>query len=121
MHCRNGFSTYHNSGSWIVEQGLIHLLRYIRDNSTLGLKHYEEMDDSPVTDLLRQTRIKNVNHLIAFSGYSWHDFQTLEEVQEHTLYFIKVGQLIMAHMFQDHFPNPVQRVSTMQHALQEWL
>ena len=45
----------------------------------------------------------------------------LEEVQEHTLFYIKVGQLTMAHMFQDQLLNPVQKVSTMQHALQEWL
>ena len=30
--------------------------------------------------------------------------QTLAEVQEHILSFIKVGQLTMAHMFQDQFP-----------------
>ena len=47
--------------------------------------------------------------------------QTLEEVQEHTLVSIKVGQLTMAHMFQDQLLNEVQKVSTMQHALQEWL
>ena len=47
--------------------------------------------------------------------------QTLEEVQEHTLFSIKVGQFTMAHMFQDQLLNPVQKVSTMQHALQEWL
>ena len=48
-------------------------------------------------------------------------FQTLEEVQENTLFSIKVGQLTMAHMLQDQFLNPVHKVSTMQHALQEWL
>ena len=48
-------------------------------------------------------------------------FQTLEEVQEHILFSIKVGQLNMAHMFQDQLINPVQKVSTMLHALQEWL
>ena len=48
-------------------------------------------------------------------------FQTLEEVQEHTLFFIKVGQFTMAHMFQDQLLNTVQKVSTIQHALQECL
>ena len=47
--------------------------------------------------------------------------QTLEEVQEHILFSIKVGQLSMAHMFQDQLYNPVLKVSTMQHVLQEWL
>ena len=47
--------------------------------------------------------------------------QKLEEVQEHKSFSIKVGQLTMAHMFQDQLLNPVQKVSTMQHALQEWI
>ena len=47
--------------------------------------------------------------------------QTLLEVQEHTLYFIKMGQFTMLHMFQYLLLNQVQKVSTMQHALQEWL
>ena len=28
---------------------LVHLLRYIRDNKTLGLKYYADMNDAPVT------------------------------------------------------------------------
>ena len=39
-------------------EGLVHLLRYIRDNKTLGLKHYAGLNDAPVTDLLRQANIK---------------------------------------------------------------
>ena len=102
-------------------EGLIHLLRYIRDNKTLGLKYYADMNDAPVTDLLRQASIKTENHLMAFSDPSWKFFQTLEEVQENTLSFIKVGQLAMAHMFQGQFLNQMQKVSTMQHAMQEWI
>ena len=32
-------------------EGLIHLLRYIRYNKTLGLKYYADMNDAPVTDI----------------------------------------------------------------------
>ena len=32
-------------------EGLIHLLRYIRDNKTLGLKYHVDLNDEPVTDL----------------------------------------------------------------------
>ena len=46
---------------------------------------------------------------------------TLAEVQERTLYFIKVRQLTMAHMFQDHLLNQVQKLSTIHNELQEWL
>ena len=38
-------------------EGLVHLLRYIRDNKTLGLKYYTDMKDTPVSDLLRQDSI----------------------------------------------------------------
>ena len=37
---------------------LIHLLVYIRDNKTLGLKLYADLNDAPVTDILRQANIK---------------------------------------------------------------
>ena len=35
-------------------EGLIKNLRYTRDNKTLGLKYYADLNDAPVTDLLRQ-------------------------------------------------------------------
>ena len=55
-------------------EGLVHLLRYIRYNKTLGLKYYADMNDAPVTDLLRQASIKSENCLMAFSDSSWKYF-----------------------------------------------
>ena len=55
-------------------EGLVHLLRYIRGNKTLGLKYYADMNDAPVTDLLRQASIKTDNNLMDFSDYSWKYF-----------------------------------------------
>ena len=52
-------------------EGLVHLLRYIRDNKTLGLKYYASMKDAHLSDLLRQASIKNENQLMDFSDYSW--------------------------------------------------
>ena len=37
---------------------LVHIFRYIRYNKTLGLKYYADMNDAPVSDMLRQTSIK---------------------------------------------------------------
>ena len=34
-------------------EGFVHLLRYIRDNKTLGLKYYAYMNAAPVSNLLR--------------------------------------------------------------------
>ena len=49
------------------------MLRYIRDNKTLGLNYYAGLNDATVTDLLRQFNIKTKNHLMAFSDSSWQD------------------------------------------------
>ena len=46
---------------------------------------------------------------------------TLAELQDDTLYFINMSQLTMAHMFQDQFFNKVQKASTMQNLLKEWI
>ena len=54
-------------------EGLVHLLRYIRDNKTLGLKYYADLNDAPVTDLLRQANIKTKKRLMTFSDSSWQD------------------------------------------------
>ena len=55
-------------------EGLVHLLRYIRDNNTLGLEYYANINDAPVSDLLRQASIKNENLLMDFSDSSWQDY-----------------------------------------------
>ena len=53
---------------------LAHILIYIRDNKTLGLKYYADMNDETLTDLLRQDSIKTENHLMDFSDSSWQYF-----------------------------------------------
>ena len=102
-------------------EGLVHLLRYIRENKTLGLKYYADLNGAPVTDLLRQANIKTKNHLMAFSDSSWQDFPDIGRSTGGYIIFYQVGKFTMSHMFQDQLHNPVQKVSTMQHALQEWL
>ena len=54
-------------------EGLVNLLRYIRDNKTLVLKYYADLNYAPVTGLLRQANIKTKNHLMAFPDSSWQD------------------------------------------------
>ena len=47
-------------------EGLVNLMIYIRENKNLGLKYYADLNDAPVTDLLRQDNIKTKNHLMDF-------------------------------------------------------
>ena len=102
-------------------EGLVHLLRYIRENETLGLNYYVDMNDALVSDLLRQAIIKNENQLIDFSDSSWRYFPDTGRSIGSYIIFIKVGQLTMAKMLQEHLLNKVWKASTIHHALQEWL
>ena len=68
VHKLEMFSANHGKVDF---EGLIHLVRYIRDNNTLGLKYYAVLNDAPVTDILRKSNIKTNNHLMAFSYSSW--------------------------------------------------
>ena len=52
-------------------EGLVNVLRYIRDNKTLVLNYYSDINDALVSELLRQAIIKNDNQLVDFSDYSW--------------------------------------------------
>ena len=73
--------------------GLIHLLRYIRDNKTLGLKYYAGLNDAPVTDLFRQANIKTKNHLMAFSDSSWQDFPDTGRITVSYIIFYQGGPI----------------------------
>ena len=42
-------------------EGFLHILRYIRENKTLGSKYYSDINDAPVYDLLRQDSINTDN------------------------------------------------------------
>ena len=85
------------------------------------MKYYADKNYAPVSDLLIQASIKTENQLMAFFDLVGKIFQTLAEVQDHTLYFIKVVQLTMEHLFHYHLMNQVKKVSTIYHALQEWI
>ena len=39
----------------------------------MGLKYDADLNDAPVTDILRQANIKTKNYLMAFSVSSWQD------------------------------------------------
>ena len=47
-------------------EGLVQLLKYIRDNKNLRLKYYAKREDAPLSDLLRQIIVDNENQLMVF-------------------------------------------------------
>ena len=54
--------------------GLVHILSYIRDNKTLGLKYYDDINDAHLSDLSRQASIDIENQLMDLYDSSWKDF-----------------------------------------------
>ena len=52
-------------------EGLVQLLRYISDKKNLGLKYYSNIEDAPLSNLLRQASIKTENQLMVFYGSIW--------------------------------------------------
>ena len=64
-------------------EGLVHLLRYIRDNKTLVLKYYADLNDAPVTDLLRKPILRPRTTWWIFLILVGRIVHKLEEVQEH--------------------------------------
>ena len=95
-----------NTGKVHLE-GLIHLLRYIRDNNTLGLKYYADLNDAPVTDILRQANINTKNHLMAFSDSSWQDCPDTGRSTGAYIIFYRGGPID----YDTHVPGPVAQSS----------
>ena len=48
-------------------EGLIHLLGYIKDNKTLGLKYYADINDSPVTDVFVENQLLSIFYIFKLS------------------------------------------------------
>ena len=88
-------------------EGLVHLLRYIRENNTLGLKYYADMKDAPLYDLLRQARIKTDNQFMDFSDSIWKDCPYTGRSIGTYIIFYQGGK--MDHV--THVPGPVTQQS----------
>ena len=83
------------------------MLRYIRDNNTLVLKYYADLNDVPVTDLLSQANIKTNNHLMDFSDSSWQDCPDTGRSTGAYIIFYQGGPIYHG----THVPGPVAQSS----------
>ena len=118
--CSTQVSKFSGNTGKVHFEGLIHLLRYIRDNKNLGLKYYAYLNDAPVTDLLRQANIKTNNHLMGFSDSSWQYFPDTGISKGAYIIFYQGGPIDHDTHVTGPVAHPVHKVSKMQHALQEW-
>ena len=88
-------------------EGLVHLLRYIRYNKTLGLKYYVDMNDAALSDLFRQASITTEYQLMTFSDYSWQYFPDTGRSTGAYIIFYQCGPI--DHV--THVPGPVSQSS----------
>ena len=51
-------------------EGLVHLLRHIRDNIDFGMRYYARIENAPLSDLLIQTSINTENQFMMFNDSS---------------------------------------------------
>ena len=105
VHKLSKFSS--NPGKENFER-LVHLLRYIRYNKTLGFNYYADMNVVPVSYLLIQAIIKTDNQLMVFSYSIWQ-------------YCPEIGRIIRAYIIfyqgvpinhGTHVPGPVAQSSS---------
>ena len=71
----------------------------------MGLKYYANMNDAPVSDLLRQAVIKTENHLMAFSDSSWQDCSDTGRSKVSYVIFYQGGPIDHS----THVPGPVSQ------------
>ena len=67
--------TFSSNPSKVNFDAMVHLLRYIRDNNTLGLKYSADMNNAPLSNLFRQASINTENQFLYSSDSSWQDCQ----------------------------------------------
>ena len=72
-------------------EGLVHILRYVRENKTLGLKYYAGMNYATVSDLLIQAIIKTYNQLMDLYDSSWKYFPDTVRNTGAYIIFYQVG------------------------------
>ena len=85
------------------------------------LNYYANINNAPVSDLLRQAIIKTENQLVAFSDSSWQDCPDTGRSIGAYIIFYKGGPIDHGAHVPGTFSNQVQKVNTIQHALQEWI
>ena len=74
-------------------KSLVHLLWYISDNKTFGLKYDTNTIYAPLSDMLRQATIETENQLMAFYNSSCQDCPDTGRITGAYIIFYQVGTL----------------------------
>ena len=67
------FAKFSSIPGKLHSEGLVHSLRYIRDNKNLGLRYYSKIEDAPLSDLLGQNIVTTKNQLMVLYDSRWKE------------------------------------------------
>ena len=73
----------------------------------MDLKYFEDLNDAPLSNLLRQASIKTENQLMDFSDSSWRNFPDTERSKGAYIIFYQGGPIDHG----THVPGPVSQSS----------
>ena len=102
-------------------EGLVQLLRYIRDNKNLGLKYYSKIEGAPLSDLLIHASINTDIQLMVLPDSICKNFPYNRIIIEEKNAFFKVELSMISHMLHIQLNNIVLQVIINKHALKEWI
>ena len=71
----NKLAKYTRKPGKVHFEALIHLLRYLRDNSLYGIRFYSVIEESPIYQMLTAQSITEKHFLFGFTDSSWNDDQ----------------------------------------------
>ena len=74
-------------------EGLVHLLRHIRDNIDSGMIYYARIDNAFLSDILKQANINTETRLMVFSNSWWQDCSVNGRSTGTYIAFYKVGPI----------------------------
>ena len=72
--CTGSLIYLFSNHSKVQFEGLLNLLRYIKDNNNLGLEYYSKIEDAHLSNVLRQDKNNTENQLMVFSDSRWQYF-----------------------------------------------
>ena len=77
-------------------------------SSILGLKYYSKIDDAPLSDLFRNSRVNTNNQFMVFSDSIWQDYLDTGRSMGAYILFYRGGPIYHC----THVPGPVDHYST---------
>jgi len=75
IYAVNKLAKYTRKPGKVHFEALLHLLRYLRDNSLYGVRFYSNIVESPIYRMLLKQKIDEKHLLFGFTDSSWNDDQ----------------------------------------------